>query len=125
MAELVKPITSDHDLIELAKQLDVRLDGILALSEIKEPLPAKGSYIILLRVDGGTGHWVCLNDGHYFDSMGVGPPSILGELPYNEKQYQGTYVEYCGPWCLIWLYTQQHNRQDLLKNFHDLDTDVI
>ncbi|GMF48362.1 unnamed protein product [Phytophthora fragariaefolia] len=115
MSRFVKPITSDHDLIELSKQLNVRLDGILALPEIKAPLPLTGSYIILLRVASGTGHWVCINDGHYFDSMGVGPPSILGELPYNEKQYQGTYAEYCSPWCLLWLYAKQHNQGDLLN----------
>jgi len=57
--------------------------------------------------------------------MGVGPPTVLGDLPYNEHQYQSAYAEYCGPWCVFWLYSQQHNRPDLLKRFHDLDVDAI
>jgi hypothetical protein len=123
MAEYIKAITSDHDLIALAKHLGVHLDGILEVSEIKKPLPAKGTYIILLRTDAGVGH--CCTADHYFDSMGVGPPTVLGDLPYNEHQYQSAYAEYCGPWCVLWLYSQQHSRPDLLKRFHDLDVDAI
>jgi hypothetical protein len=125
MAEYIKEITSDHDLIALAKHLGVELNGILEISEITKPLPAKGTYIILLRTDGGVGHWTCSTDGHYFDSMGVGPPTVLGDLPYNEFQYQGTYSNYCGIYCLLWLYSQQHNRPDLLKGFGNLDTHAI
>ncbi|GMF41047.1 unnamed protein product [Phytophthora fragariaefolia] len=125
MAQYIKPITSDHNLIELAKHLDVHLDNILTLPEIKGPLPDRGTYIILLRNDGGVGHWVALHDGSYWDFMGVGPPRVLGKVKYNEKQYQLTYSEYCGPWCMLWVYTQQHNRIDLLKNFNALDVDTI
>jgi hypothetical protein len=125
MAESIKAITSDHDLIALAKHLGVKLDGILEISEITKPLPKEGTYIILLRTDGGTGHWTCVNDGHYFDSMSVGPPTALGDLPYSEHQYQGSYSEFCGPFCVLWLYSQQHNRPDLLKGFVDLDVDAI
>jgi hypothetical protein len=56
MSQYIKAITSDHDLIALAKQLGVKLDGVLALPEIKKPFPAKGTYIVLLRADGGVGH---------------------------------------------------------------------
>ena len=125
MASLIKAITSDHDLIELSKKIGVHIDQILSLPEIKSTLPSKGTFIILLRADGGVGHWTALNDGKYFDSMGVGPPRIVGDFTYNEKQYQGSYDEFCGPFCLLWLYTQQHNRSDLLKRFNDLDVDAI
>ncbi|GMG15800.1 unnamed protein product [Phytophthora fragariaefolia] len=125
MSRFVKPITSDHDLIELAKHLDVHLDNILTLPEIKGPLPDRGTYIILLRTDNDVGHWVCQHNGKYFDPMGVGPPSVLGDLEYNEKQVQSTYTQYCGPWTMLWVYTQQHNRSDLLQNFNDLDLDAI
>jgi hypothetical protein len=123
--ELVKPITSDHDLIALAKRLNIKLDGVLALQEITKPAPRKGTFIFLLRSDSGVGHSTCMHDNHYFDSMGVGPPTEIGDVPYNEKQIQDTYGEYCGPYCLMWLYAKQHNRMDLLNRFHDLDTDAI
>jgi len=125
MSSLIKPITSDHDLIELSKQIGVHIDKILSLSEIREPLPKKGTFVILLRADGGVGHWTAVCDWNYFDSMGVGPPTVIGDLPYNEQQYQGTYDEFCGPFCMLWLYTRQHNRPNLLKRFNDLDTDII
>jgi hypothetical protein len=125
MAEYIKAITSDHDLIALAKHLGVKLDGILALQEITKPFPEKGTYIILLRTDGGVGHWTVCVDSHYFDSMGVGPPKVLGDLPYNEHQYQGAYNEFCGPFCMLYIYCRQKNRMDLLKGFVDLDVDAI
>ncbi|GMF32539.1 unnamed protein product [Phytophthora fragariaefolia] len=87
MYRFVKPITSDHVLIELSEQLNVRLDGILALPEIKAPLPPTGSYIILLRVASGTGHWVCINDGHYFDRMGLRFGRRFGERSNLDLKY--------------------------------------
>ncbi len=122
--ELVKPITSDHDLIELADKINVHLDGILEINEIKKPLN-KGTHIILLRKDNGVGHWVCQMDGEYFDSTSVGPPTKLGKLKYNEFQYQGSYSEYCGIFCLLWLYSKQHNKPYLLENFINLDIDIV
>lgn len=141
--ELVKSITSDHDLIELAKRIGVRLDGIYAIQEVeqaqrsetarlrletpslKQQLKFGGAYIILLRSDGGVGHWVAVHDKEYFDPFGVGPPSVLGPLKYSEIQYQGTYSEYCGIYCLLWLYCKQNNRMNLLKQFNNLDIDVV
>ncbi|GMF65918.1 unnamed protein product [Phytophthora lilii] len=49
MSQLIKPITSDHDLIELAERLNVHLDDIFESREITKPLPKKGTYLILLR----------------------------------------------------------------------------
>ncbi|EEY68550.1 uncharacterized protein PITG_05034 [Phytophthora infestans T30-4] len=76
--ELVKPITSDHDLIELAKRIGVHLDAIFESNEITKPLPKKGSYLVPLRSPNlDVGHW----------QAGIGR--------YNPKQYQGTYGDYC------------------------------
>lgn len=123
--KLIKPITSDHELFEFADHLNIKLDDILTIEEITKPLK-RGSYIILLRAGGqGVGHWVAINDGEYFDSTGVGPPTKLGDLPYNEFQYQSTYGDYCGPFCILWLYSKQKNRPELLKGYHNLDIDII
>ncbi|GMF15004.1 unnamed protein product [Phytophthora lilii] len=60
---LVKPITSDHDLIELAKRIGVHLDDILK-SEITHPFPKKGSYLILLRQPNmDAEHWTAFYNG--------------------------------------------------------------
>jgi hypothetical protein len=123
MSHLIKGITSDHDLIELAKHIGVHLNGIYELPEITKPLPKKGSYIILLRQEGGgVGHWVSVHDNTYFDSMNIGPPAILGKLPHNNIQYQSTYGEFCGVWSLFWLYCKQKKRMDLLEGFTNLDS---
>jgi hypothetical protein len=124
--EYVRAITSDHDLIALAKLIGVHIDNILEINELNDTIRlGKGSYIILLRSNGGVGHWVCVCDGKYFDPTGVGPPKKLGDLTYNEIQYQGTYGEFCGVWCLLWLYTKQKNKPELLEGFHNLDIDVL
>ncbi|EEY55387.1 uncharacterized protein PITG_09332 [Phytophthora infestans T30-4] len=103
--ELVKPITSDHDLIELAKRIGVHLDGIFESNEIAKPLPKKGSYLVLLRPPNlDVGHWT---------AYGVGR--------YNPKQYQGTYNDYCGGFCMFWLYSKQHKRPNVFKNMKDLN----
>lgn len=122
--EFVKPITSDHDLIELAKRLNVHLDGVVTIDEVDRPL-TKGSYIILLRAGPGVGHWVAACNGEWFDSMGVGPPTIAGRLPYNQIQYQDTYGEFCGSWAMLFLYARQRRMPQLLRGFHNLDVDAL
>ena len=122
--EFVKPISSDHDLIELADHLGVDLTDILDIREIKKPLK-NGSYIILLRDNDETGHWVAQYNDEYFDSTGIGPPKILGDLKYNQIQYQGSYEAYCGIWCVLWLYTKQKNHPELLHGFVNLDIDFV
>ncbi|DAZ98116.1 TPA: hypothetical protein N0F65_003102 [Lagenidium giganteum] len=100
---LIKPVTSDHDLIELANIINVHLDGIYGLGELHRPL-GKGSYLILLGDGQDVGHWCAQYNDKYFDSMGEGPPKVLGNLKYNRKQYQGVSKSYRGIWCLLWLY---------------------
>jgi len=123
--DLIKPITSDDDLIKLADKIGVRIDAIYDAPEIKSPIPKKGSFIILLRQSGGVGHWVAVHDGVYQDSMGEGPPKRFGIKKYNEVQYQGAYDDYCGIYCLMFLYAKQHNKPNMLKGFHDLNLKII
>ena len=121
--DLVKGITSDHDLIALAEKLNIHLDGVMTIDEAKNI--KRGSFIILLRAGGGIGHWVAAHDGEYFDSTGVGPPTKLGLLPYNQIQYQSTYSEHCGIYCMLWLYAKQNKKPELLRGFHNFDIDFI
>jgi hypothetical protein len=124
--ELIKPITSDHDLIKLADILNVHLDAIYEFSEIKRPLPKKGTFIILLRKPNmDVGHWTCAHNGSYFDSMGEGPQTSFGSMKYNEFQYQGAHDDYCGIFCILWLYCMQHKKQHLLKRFNNLNIVVL
>src|SRR6218665_529556 len=118
MSHLIKPITSDHELIELADKINIELDGIYDLPEIKKPL-GRGSHLILLRKGDGVGHWTAQHENEYFDSMGQGPPTVLGDLKYNPKQYQGFASDYCGIFCLCWLYVKQKGKSELLNKFTD------
>ncbi|KAJ8572059.1 hypothetical protein ON010_g4779 [Phytophthora cinnamomi] len=120
--DLIKPITSDHDLIKLAMKLNVHLDHIFESNEIKAPLPKKGSFLILLRKPNqDVGHWSAVYNHEYYDSMGEGPPKEYGISKYNEIQTQSAHGSYCGVWALLWLYAKQHNRMDLFKKFKDLN----
>lgn len=123
--ELVKAVTSDHELFELADRLGVHLDDILEVEEASREKLKSGSFIVLLGSGRGVGHWVASHDGEWFDSTGIGPPERLGPMKYNQKQYQGTYDEFCGPWCLLWLYSKQKNRMDLMEGFNNLDVDFV
>jgi len=126
MAHLIKAITSDHDLIELAERINVHLDGIFVSSEITKPIPKKGTFVILLRPEGrDVGHWTCVHDGFYFDSMGEGPPTKYRIRKYSDKQYQGAYNNFCGVFVLLWLYCQQKNRMELLDRFRDLNLTIL
>jgi hypothetical protein len=126
MASLIKPVTSDHDLIELADRIGVHIDDILESNEITKPLPKHGTFLILLRPpDLDVGHWVCVHNHNYFDSMAEPAPPAFGKMKYNEIQYQGSFSEYCGIFCLMWLFSKQHNRPDLLKGFHDLNLYIL
>lgn len=67
--KLIKPITTDTDLVELARLLNVQLNGIIDIRDAnKDNIQHEGSYIILLRKDDSTGHWVAIHNDEYFDS---------------------------------------------------------
>lgn len=120
LMELVKGISSDHELIDLAELLDVHLDGVITIQEI-ETMKVDGTYIILLRVDNGVGHWVAYDRGAYFDPFGVGPPPELDVKSYNSKQFQGAFNTYCGIFCTLWLYSRQKRQPSLMNGFHNLN----
>lgn len=119
--ELVKPITSDDDLIKLADKIGVRIDAIYDSPEITAPLPKRGSFIILMRTDGGVGHWVCVHDGHYFDSMGEGPPKRFGVGKYNIRERTMISVGSS----LLFLYAKQQRMPQLMHGFNDLNLKII
>ena len=118
----VRGITSADDLYRLADRLGVRIDGIV-LSDDAHKLPKLGSFIILLKgPHSNVGHWTCRYNHEYFDSMGASPPSNVAHVKkWNDIQYQGTYDEYCGPWCLLWLLSKQKNNPKLMGHFYDLE----
>lgn len=122
--ELVQPITSDHDLIKLAEIVGIKLDSVIELSEVSSKIKS-GTHLILLRSDDGVGHWVAVNDSKYFDSTGIGPPTVFGKLAYNEFQYQSTYSEFCGIWCILWIYSEQKHKPELMNGFINLDIDIV
>ena len=57
--------------------------------------------------------------------MGEAAPPLLGELKYNKFQYQGFDKEFCGIWCLAWLYSKQKNIPELMQGFTDLNDDTF
>ena len=121
--KLIKAITSDQELSELATHLNIKLNGILDIRSIKSRASV-GSYIILQRLDDSTGHWVAVHNDEYFDSMGIPAPPKLGIKKYSEIQYQGSRNTYCGIYCILWLYSKQFNKPELMDGFIDLDTDI-
>ncbi|DAZ96670.1 TPA: hypothetical protein N0F65_009233, partial [Lagenidium giganteum] len=67
----------------------------------------KGSYHILLRPQRrDVGHWCAIDDGWWFDSIGEGSPTILGKLKPSSFQYQGAGREFCGIYCMLFLYSR-------------------
>ncbi|EGZ11154.1 hypothetical protein PHYSODRAFT_519613 [Phytophthora sojae] len=106
--------------------MNVQLDNIFESNEIKSHLPKKGSFRILLRPPNlEVGHWTAVHNGEFFDSMGEGPPKKYGIDRYNTKQYQGTYGDYCGPFCVLWLYSKQYRKPDVFKTMKDLNLTIL
>lgn len=123
--KLIKGVSTDEELLSLANQLGLQIDDVLISNQIEEPLSRSKTYLILLKGNQDIGHWVCCDKGNWFDSMGIGPPSGFGIEQYNRKQYQGTYDNYCGIWCLLWLFARQKKRPQLLSGFFDLNDDTF
>lgn len=121
--KLIKAITSDSDLWELSKQLDLDINGIYDIRDSYK-LNTSGTYIILMRSTDDVGHWVCVCDNQYFDSMGCPPSSKIKVTQYSDIQYQGSRNDYCGIYCLLFIYSVQKHRPDLLQGFTNLDTDI-
>ncbi|KAL8013029.1 hypothetical protein Plhal710r2_c041g0142131 [Plasmopara halstedii] len=105
------------------KKLKIQLDGVIIIEEAKAIIKRNGRYIILLHEGDNTGDWVCYDRGSYFDSFGEPPSRSLLKFVkmYNRKQYQAVELNFCGQWCLLWLYSRQYNRPDLLDQISDLN----
>jgi hypothetical protein len=124
--KLINGVSSDDQLIELSELMRVHLDGIALHYEVEDKPPKSGTYLLLLKPKQmPIGHWVAIHNYEYFDPVGIGPPSNLGKMKYNHFQYQSAYGEYCGIWCMLWLYSKQKNKPHLMEGFNDLDMDVI
>ena len=83
----MKGITSNFDLIKLAKKMNIDLTAVIYKDDLKRFDPKKnGSYIIDLHDhdNTSTGHWLMLyikgNKAIYFDSFGIIYPTIIKEF---------------------------------------------
>jgi hypothetical protein len=126
-----KSITTNLDLLNLAKKFNIDLDAVIYKDKLLEYDPNKNaSYILTLRdsTDNETGHWVALyihnNKAIYFDSFGVIYPNVVREfcknkeLEYNSKELQNINSGFCGQYCLMFLNYLQHGYS--LKDFTDM-----
>lgn len=113
-------ITSNFDLINLAKKLNIKLTAVIYKDElVKFNSKKNGSYILDLHdsSDTSTGHWILLyingDKAIYFDSFGIIYPQIVktfcGDrtIEWNKKQLQGYNTEHCGEWCIACLWHLQ------------------
>lgn len=114
--------TSVADLQNLANSANVHLDGIFQFDDIPASLPS-GNYIFNLHPpDSFSGHWVAAQvPSIYFDSFGVRPPHQISkhmdkDSIHNRKQIQEFNTNWCGQYCIAFLYAMQHGSgSDLSK----------
>jgi len=117
---------TNFDLIDLAKKMNIKLDGVLSKDEITKSM--KGQFFIINLDDSyeptnGT-HWTALihlhNEWVYFDSFGCVGPNIIEKLSknylYTKDQVQDIEATSCGWWCLYFLYYFQYNFQSTNLN---------
>ena len=131
-------ITSDDDLKKIAKDINLRLNGIFFKDEL--PLiPHEGTYIVNLASStdksGGT-HWCCfgLNKNKqaiYFDPFGMPEPVEVtkfmmkwvnnkhNHIIRNNKDIQLLTSNYCGQYCLDFLSYIQKNKGDLKQRLYN------
>ena len=127
----MRGITSNFDLINMAKQYNINLDAVIYKNQLTKFDPNKNaSYILDLHneSDESDGHWLALyikgNKAIYFDSFGIEYPNIIKQfckgkqLEYNHKQIQSMNTEWCGSYCLAFLNFMQQGYT--LKQFTDL-----
>jgi len=92
---LINGANSTEQLRALANQLNLKINSIGTIFDLKFPL-AVGNYIILITPDKKTtnGHWVALkvgkNRSYYFDSYGQLPPRKIEEAPQFKNSKNGT-----------------------------------
>ena len=107
---------TNFDLINLSKELHLKLNGVYMKDELKTNLK-NGNYILNLENHNqGGSHWVCFikhnKSIYYFDSFGVQMPQ--NELDifkqnhdnifYSNVQIQSITSILCGYFCIAYLY---------------------
>lgn len=130
-------ITSDEQLINICKELDIKLNWI----GFEEDLPeiSGGGYILNIGNDRQGTHWVCINvepnkkEALYFDSFAV-PPSNevikwlsknkLEKLIWNSvEEFQQLDEQLCGIWCVVALWYMQHKKGTMMSRLTELSYD--
>lgn len=105
--------TTDHQLMELANSLGVKVDQI----DFKQNLKRSADYAIINMGTpqiGGT-HWLAVSnkDKMYFDPLGLPRPRVIpSDYKYREVDIQNPRFGHCGQYCVLWLYYLQHNQLD-------------
>ena len=144
-------MTSNIDLVKLAKHYKVNLNGVYMKDELVGLTPKLGNYIINLEsttANGGGTHWVAIvftkNYAYYFDSFAGPAPTHVDtfirkrneEYKSNEKQVQSLNSIYCGWYCLALFhfikfhfvthfYETVHAFSDMFKENRDINNSII
>ena len=117
------PLTN-MELLDLAQQMNIQLNGVLMKDEATSNLP-NGNYIFNLQNHNQSGtHWVALykqskTKYYYCDPFGIPPPETLinllqcteTQLFYNDTQIQYIDSILCGYFCLLFLYMMQQSNK--------------
>jgi hypothetical protein len=130
--------TSNTDLEKLAKQMNIKLNGVVSKDELNT-IPYESGLIItnLANNDKSGTHWTSIiiyNNGNklkplYMDSYGMVMPNEIENylkkldkhIPYSNRQIQQIFTEVCGFYCLSLAYYLQYKRKhnDILQDFND------
>lgn len=113
---------SNIDIQGLCKKLKIKLNEICMKDELRIEDMYNGGYIINLANHNQSGtHWVCFqkidNTIYYCDSYGVVAPqnqvdlfaNLSYKLYYNKVQVQDFSSNFCGLFCVLFLYIIQNN----------------
>lgn len=128
--------TSNIDLEKMAKLNKIKLNGIFSKDMI--PLNVNsGGYIINLQDSyrGNGTHWVALfveddkkqkHNAVYFDSFGVIFPTAISRIqnikkpiPYLNTEIQNIRSNWCGQYCILFLWYMQNAKTPILKRYGD------
>ena len=110
---LSQSVSSDSDLLWLARSIGVRVDQI----DFKQYMDREADYAILNMGTpqlGGT-HWIAVSnkDKLYFDPLGLPPPRLIPtDYSYRALDIQNPKYGRCGQYCVLWLWYVQHDKVD-------------
>lgn len=127
---MIKSETTGYDLEEIGRNLKIDPVVVVMKNELfKVPKKQKNIIINLSSNPSHGTHWTALRQNNnnfvYFDSFGQVPPLEVIEwinktkkLFYNYKEYQHLNEGFCGPFSLLFLWTQENkvNIDDILKS---------